>query len=254
MTRACVAVAAVLVTGALGATGCTSFSSYQTARMLAPRQLSVGGAVAVATHYRGVATPEVPPGVQGRAVLVEGLARFGVTDRLEAGLKLGYAHSFGDFELSLEQAFVDAKLSLLPDQLAVALPVGGTLIDGEAFDLQTQPGLIWTATLAAASSSTAPSSWSWSRPAASPAWVRWAPPPWSACASAAITTASSCTPRSASTSPTSTRTASPSATRSSSGLDSGFSSPPECGNGGPGGAVFPSLDRAHRLDEDARRR
>lgn len=147
MTRACVAVAAVLVTGALGATGCTSFSSYQTARMLAPRQLSVGGAVAVATHYRGVATPEVPPGVQGRAVLVEGLARFGVTDRLEAGLKLGYAHSFGDFELSLEQAFVDAKLSLLPDQLAVALPVGGTLIDGEAFDLQTQPGLIWTATL-----------------------------------------------------------------------------------------------------------
>ncbi len=149
MTRAHAAVlaVAVLATTALSATGCTSFSSYQTARMLAPRQLSVGGAIAIATHYRGVATPEVPPGVQGRAVLVEGLARLGVTDRLEAGLKLGYGHSFGDFELSLEQAFVDAKLSLLPDQLALALPVGGTLIEGESFDLQTQPGLIWTATL-----------------------------------------------------------------------------------------------------------
>jgi hypothetical protein len=132
---------------ALAAGGCTSFSSYQTARLVAPRQLSLAAAVAYASHYRGVATAQEPSGFSGRAVAIEGLVRFGLTPRLEAGLKLGHDRSYGTIETSIEQGFVDLKYSILPDQLAVALPVGGTRDHGEFVDLQTQPGLIWTAAL-----------------------------------------------------------------------------------------------------------
>lgn len=125
------------------AAGCTSFSSYQTARLLAPGRQSIGAALAWAEHH------SAGEGFDASVLALEALYRRGLGPTLEGGVKVSHLRAqegLGGESLTL--AFVDATFGLRPDVLAFALPVGlGWRQDG-LHDLQLQPSLVHTAVLA----------------------------------------------------------------------------------------------------------
>lgn len=114
------------------AVGCASPSSWQTARLLAPGKTSVtaAGAVAASEHETYLAA--------------EALVRHGVTADLEAGAQLSHLRETDGANVTL--IYLDAKLSLLPDELAVQLPIGVAWRQDAIHDVQLAPGLVGTAT------------------------------------------------------------------------------------------------------------
>lgn len=125
------------VFGALAAlAGCGTFSSWQSARLLAPGKTSV---TAAGAYARG----------EGADYLAaEALVRHGVTPSFEAGAQLSHLRDLDDASVTL--LYLDAKVSLLPDELALQLPVGVGWRQDAIHDVQLAPTLIGTATLSPA--------------------------------------------------------------------------------------------------------
>ena len=136
-------VALVMLLGA----GCTTFSSYQTARLLAPGRhaLTAAGGYGFEHNDNG--------GFTAGVLAFDAMDRVGVTGNFEAGAKLSVLHSYGDLngvgsvKGDLTLGFVDLKYALRSDQLALQLPVGVGYRGGGWHDLQIQPTLVHTATL-----------------------------------------------------------------------------------------------------------
>lgn len=147
---------AVLILFCVTLTGCFSFSSYQTARMLEPEQASV-----TISYNQNESRNEEDSGI--RSNIIEGQIRLGMTDKIEAGIKYGRHSSSWRFQKEGEEeeveigdinfnfTSVDAKFSILPNHIAFSIPLGffWTTNDEEndemeEFLFQLQPGFIFS--------------------------------------------------------------------------------------------------------------
>lgn len=125
--------------------GCFSFSSYQTARMLEPKQSSI-------TISYNHSKPQNEEDDEFVTNIIEGQARVGISDKLEAGVKYG-RHSLSLFEeedgdISFNFTSVDAKVSIIPNHIAFSIPLGYYWIEDEEekeeFLYQLGPGFIFS--------------------------------------------------------------------------------------------------------------
>ncbi len=133
------------VTLAGGCAGYTSFSNHQTARLLRPGDQAFTAAAAVARYEQLGGDPKAASGVAFEAIY-----RIGLLPRLETGAKLSYLRWDGTTDGENTLVYVDTKVSLLPDELAVVLPIGlgfGADQGNGVHHLQVQPGVIYTGTL-----------------------------------------------------------------------------------------------------------
>ncbi len=121
------AVALSVVCGA-----CTSFSTYQSPRVLPPGRTGVTFAFTnVTIHDAGDDSQES----------LDVMVRRGITRRVDAGVKYSlFAFNQGD---AYHVFLADAKLSLLPGRLSVALPAGAVLVSGEVDLWQAHPMVIF---------------------------------------------------------------------------------------------------------------
>jgi hypothetical protein len=121
----------------------SSFSSYQTARLLAPGRQRVTAAVGGGLGFGDQIDP---------AAAFEGAYRRGVTPSVEVGAKLSHARGDGALDGAVTLGLIDVTWGLLPDELALALPIGLSWSHGpdQVRAVEAQPALIWTATLSPA--------------------------------------------------------------------------------------------------------
>ncbi len=139
-------VAAVWLLCAVGCTG-TTFSNYQTARLLAPGRSSFTAGAGAALHRQS----SQPAHETYDYAVSEGTVAYrrGLTPRLEAGARFSWLHQFADAAAVRDEEllFADVKYSILSDELAVAMPMGVGWRQSHVHDIQVQPSVIHTATL-----------------------------------------------------------------------------------------------------------
>jgi hypothetical protein len=96
--------------------GCVS--SYQSAKVLAPGQTQITGALT-----RSAPDDQLDEGLYTGDIQV----RHGLSDKVDGGVRYGIASEFG----SIHSLSVDAKIELVPDHVSVSLPVGVIISDEE---------------------------------------------------------------------------------------------------------------------------
>lgn len=115
--------ASLIITVALGLSACTTYSSYQSAKLLPQGKTAYSGAI-------GTSSYSVDGNGSGEEIL-ETQVRHGWKENMEVGARLSRLNFGSDGVFFL---FVDGKLELIPERLSVALPVGLAILTGEFGD------------------------------------------------------------------------------------------------------------------------
>jgi hypothetical protein len=112
--------------------GCTSFSTYQSPRTLAPGRTGVTFAFTNVTIH--------DPGADSQESL-DIMVRRGITKKVDVGVK--YALFAFDEGPAQHVLLADAKVALVPRRLSAAMPVGAVVTSGELDLWQAHPMLIF---------------------------------------------------------------------------------------------------------------
>jgi hypothetical protein len=127
--------AAIVALVALSASVGCAYSSYQTAKMLAPGGTRLGGAI---SNYRYEGSDD-----SGATTALEANGSYGVTDKIEVGGKLAFFSEGGGEFYNL---FVSPKFSIIPNTLAVTAQTGIMFSGEDGFENAwlTMPGIIYS--------------------------------------------------------------------------------------------------------------
>jgi hypothetical protein len=121
---------------AVAAGGCTTFSSYQSAKLLPAGDTSVTAALSGARFSEDVADDDAS---DQTLEIGEVMVRHGISETIEVG---GRYARLGLESDGTNVLLADIKRALTPGKLALSVPVGLVFADGEVNFYQIQPALL----------------------------------------------------------------------------------------------------------------